>query len=117
MSLMPGWYQSSKPLQSKAIEEFATNRIDFSYSRPLEIQTAVDHERSGSGRRGNSSEAGRIDTEVSRHRSTKVWMVQDVRCIHPEFKFLGLCQLYPLRQVHIQIKRAGTRDPLQSHRA
>jgi len=25
MSLIPGWYQTSKPLQFKAIEEFATN--------------------------------------------------------------------------------------------
>jgi hypothetical protein len=27
MWLMPGWYQTSKPVQFKAIEEFATNRI------------------------------------------------------------------------------------------
>jgi hypothetical protein len=26
MSRTPGWYQTSKPLQFKAIEEFATNR-------------------------------------------------------------------------------------------
>jgi hypothetical protein len=27
MSAMPGWYQTSKPLEFKAIEEFATNRF------------------------------------------------------------------------------------------
>jgi len=27
MSRMPGWYQTQKPLQFKAIEEFATNTI------------------------------------------------------------------------------------------
>jgi hypothetical protein len=31
MSLMPGWYQTSKPLQFKAIEEFATNREWVTY--------------------------------------------------------------------------------------
>ena len=30
MSLMPGWYQTSKPLQFRAIEEFATNTVEDS---------------------------------------------------------------------------------------
>jgi hypothetical protein len=40
MSLMPGWYQTSKPLQFKAIEEFATNMLVVARDRVQKLKTA-----------------------------------------------------------------------------